>query len=189
RATPEMLPTLSLDGCALSGLHSLRSSLVRCALSGLHSLRSSPDRCALSGLHSLRSSLLLDHLFQLCGHIRNLLSHHLHLTVSTAPYDDVHLSETFDLFRIVLAKMTAATLLSLDRGASDRFRNNQEIRQIECGVPAGVVFTIAVYGYLACTLPKRLDFLDRSHHFCLRSHDADKVLHRFLQIVLKAIRI
>jgi len=31
----------SLDGCALSGLHSLRSSLDGCALSGLHSLRSS----------------------------------------------------------------------------------------------------------------------------------------------------
>ena len=46
-----------LDGCALSGLHSLRSSLDGCALSGLHSLRSSLDGCALSGLHSLRSSL------------------------------------------------------------------------------------------------------------------------------------
>jgi dTDP-4-dehydrorhamnose reductase len=32
----------SLDGCALPGLHSLRSSLDGCALPGLHSLRSSP---------------------------------------------------------------------------------------------------------------------------------------------------
>src|SRR6266516_3263186 len=47
----------SLDGCALSGLHSLRSSLDGCALSGLHSLRSCLDGCALPGLHSLRSSL------------------------------------------------------------------------------------------------------------------------------------
>src|SRR3989441_485825 len=47
----------SLDGCALSGLHSLRSSLDGCALSGLHSLRSFLDGCALSGLHSLRSFL------------------------------------------------------------------------------------------------------------------------------------
>ena len=46
-----------LDGWALSGLHSLRSSLDGCALSGLHSLRSFLDRCALSGLHSLRSFL------------------------------------------------------------------------------------------------------------------------------------
>src|SRR2546427_3123034 len=32
-----------LGGCALSGLHSLRSSLDGCALPGLHSLRSSDD--------------------------------------------------------------------------------------------------------------------------------------------------
>src|SRR5437773_10380607 len=44
------------DGCALAGLHSLRSSPDGCALAGLHSLRSSPDGCALPGLHSLRSS-------------------------------------------------------------------------------------------------------------------------------------
>src|SRR5437773_7801832 len=44
------------DGCALAGLHSLRSSPDGCALAGLHSLRSSPDGCALAGLHSLRSS-------------------------------------------------------------------------------------------------------------------------------------
>src|SRR5437773_10751896 len=43
------------DGCALAGLHSLRSSPDGCALPGLHSLRSSPDGCALPGLHSLRS--------------------------------------------------------------------------------------------------------------------------------------
>src|SRR6266487_2835155 len=43
------------DGCALAGLHSLRSSPDGCALAGLHSLRSSPDGCALPGLHSLRS--------------------------------------------------------------------------------------------------------------------------------------
>src|SRR5262245_19560405 len=47
----------SLDGCALSRLHSLRSSLDGCALPRLHSLRSSLDGCALSRLHSLRSSL------------------------------------------------------------------------------------------------------------------------------------
>src|SRR6266699_1828270 len=46
----------SIDGCALSGLHSLRSLIDGCALSGLHSLRSLIDGCALSGLHSLRSS-------------------------------------------------------------------------------------------------------------------------------------
>jgi len=46
----------NLDGCALSGLDSLRSNLDGCALSGLHSLRSNLDGCALSGLHSLRSS-------------------------------------------------------------------------------------------------------------------------------------
>src|SRR5262249_11695276 len=46
----------SPDGCALSRLHSLRSSPDGCALSRLHSLRSSPDGCALSRLHSLRSS-------------------------------------------------------------------------------------------------------------------------------------
>jgi hypothetical protein len=44
-----------VDGCALSGLHSLRSFIDGCALSGLHSLRSFIDGCALSGLHSLRS--------------------------------------------------------------------------------------------------------------------------------------
>src|SRR5262249_1111512 len=45
--------------CALSRLHSLRSSLPCCALSRLHSLRSSLPCCALSRLHSLRSSVSL----------------------------------------------------------------------------------------------------------------------------------
>src|SRR5439155_692328 len=47
----------SITRCALSALHSLRSSVTRCALSALHSLRSSITRCALSALHSLRSSV------------------------------------------------------------------------------------------------------------------------------------
>src|SRR5438445_2234650 len=55
-ATAPTVPNFSsFDGCALSGLHSLRSLFDGCALSGLHSLRSLFDGCALSGLHSLRS--------------------------------------------------------------------------------------------------------------------------------------
>src|SRR5687767_13503003 len=45
-----------VDGCTLSGLHSLRKFLDGCAQSGLHSLRKFLDNCAQSNLHSLRSS-------------------------------------------------------------------------------------------------------------------------------------
>src|SRR5262249_22701562 len=116
-----MLPTSFLDGCALSRLHSLRSSLVGCpfleaarcracasrraCIRSAHPLMAAPCRACIRSAHLF---LLLDDLFQLCGHFRNLLSQHLHLTVSTPAHDNVRLAETLDLFRIVLAKMATA---------------------------------------------------------------------------------
>src|SRR5205814_589040 len=67
------------------------------------------------------SFLLLDNLFQLCGHVRNPLSQYLHLTARTAANDNVHFTEGFDLVRIIFAKMAAAAFFSFNGGASDRF--------------------------------------------------------------------
>src|SRR5262245_12863758 len=165
--------------------HVLMAAPCRACIRSAHVLMAAPCRACIRSAHLL---LLLDDLFQLCGHFRNLLSQYLHLTVSTPAHDNVRLAETLDLFRIVLAKMATAAFFSLDSGAGDRFGDDKEIPQIEGSVPAGVVFTITIDGHLACTLSKRFDFVERSHHFRLCSHDTDKVLHLFLQIVLNTIR-
>ena len=59
--------TTFLDGCALSGLHSLRSLL---------------DGCALSRLHSLRSSTIALAWFAVAASVAPLFAHH-----SSAAYD------------------------------------------------------------------------------------------------------
>ena len=57
---------------------------------------------------------------------------------------DVERRELVALVREVLAEVAAAALLALDRRARDRLRDVEQVAQIEAGVPAGVVFAMAV---------------------------------------------
>src|SRR5262245_15786804 len=133
------------------------------------------------------SFLLLDNLFQLGRHVRNLFPQNLHLTTRTATRDNIDFTESFSLVRKILAKMTAAALFSFNRSASDRFRDRQEIRQIQRRVPTCVVFAIAVDNHLASPFLQGSDFVKREQHFSFCAHNTDQFLHLFLEVVLHSI--
>ena len=84
--------------------------------------------------------------------------------------------------------MSAATFFSLDGRSRDGFGNGQQRREIEGGVPAGVVIAIARDTDLLGLLPETLESLQGFLHLIFFTHDPDKVLHRLLQLVLNLER-
>ena len=58
----------------------------------------------------------------------------------------------------------------------------------ERGVPAGIVLAVAINGDVPGALRKFGDAVERLVHFLLAPHDADEILHHFLQIMLHLIR-
>ena len=53
-----------------------------------------------------------------------------------------HFRKLLALFRVIITELCAATFFSFQRRARHRFRNGEQILQIERGVPARIVFTI-----------------------------------------------
>src|SRR5947209_10055096 len=83
--------------------------------------------------------------------------------------------------------MPPAAFAPLDRGASDRLRYEQEVWEIERGMPAGVVFAMAADAHPARSVAQRLESRERALHFRFVSDDADEVLHHFLQRILDLV--
>src|SRR6516165_4014851 len=59
--------------------------------------------------------------------------------------------------------------------------------QIDCGVPAGIVFAMATDRDVFGTLPKLGQFVKRANHFLFAAHDAYEALHHFLEIILHLV--
>jgi hypothetical protein len=84
--------------------------------------------------------------------------------------------------------VTAAALAALDRRARNRFRDRQQVVQIERGVPARVVLAMPADADPARSITQRPEALERAPHLGLVPHDADQVLHHLLQRVLHLVR-
>ena len=89
----------------------------------------------------------------------------------------------------IFTKLCAATFLSLQRGARDRFRNSEQIFQIERRMPAWIEIPITDDTDPAGAFPKHFQMIEGRSHFAFVPHDADIVLHDFLQIALHGVRI
>ncbi len=71
--------------------------------------------------------------------------------------------------------MAAAALAALDGAAGDGLGDGEQVLEIERGVPAGVVFAVAIDGDFRRRLLELLNLLQRAGHFILAAHDADEV--------------
>src|SRR5258707_3950746 len=60
--------------------------------------------------------------------------------------------------------------------------------QINHGMPAGIVFAMAMDNDVLGALPELAQSVERANHFLFSPHDPDEVLHQFLQIVLHPVR-
>ena len=92
------------------------------------------------------------------------------------------------LIRIIVAEVSAAAFLALDGGQRDGFGNRQQVAQIERGMPAGIVFAIAVAPRRWLPFFKLREAYQRALHLFFAAHDADQILHHVLQLVLHFIR-
>ena len=82
----------------------------------------------------------------------------------SAPFadDDVHFAEGRILVGVILPEVTAAAFAPFDRGAGDRFGHEQQVREIERRVPAGVVFAMAADPDAARPLAQFLEPVERA---------------------------
>src|SRR5437762_12857005 len=87
-------------------------------------------------LVSARSFHFLNHLFQIIRHFRQRLQSNFHCPVGGFANDRVHFRKLVVLIWIIFTELRAATFLSLQRRASDRLRNGQQVFQVERGVPS-----------------------------------------------------
>ena len=83
--------------------------------------------------------------------------------------------------------MSAATLFPLERRTRCRFGDDEQILQVERGVPARVVLTVATHAHARRASCQGLDAGQRLLHLMLRAHDAHEILHVFLQRLLDLI--
>src|SRR5436190_4122463 len=91
------------------------------------------------------STHLLNHLLQLSRHLGNSIESDVHCAIVTAPNNRVHVRKLCILLWIILAKLRTATFLACKRCSRHRFRNSEEISQIERGVPTRVEFTVSAH--------------------------------------------
>ena len=97
---------------------------------------------------------LLDHLFQIIRHFGQRLARTSIASVAFAPDIVFTLRTSRSLVRVIIAELRAAAFFSLHRRAGHRFRNREQILQIECGVPAGIEFAIAGNADPALRVPR-----------------------------------
>src|SRR6266516_1659854 len=83
--------------------------------------------------------------------------------------------------------MPAAALLSRKRRSRDRLGDDEQIVEIERGMPTGVVFAIAADRHIRRAPLERFDARQRLLHLALRAHDTDEILHVLLQRFLDLI--
>src|SRR6185312_7823413 len=131
---------------------------------------------------------LLDHGFEMLRHRRNRLTRQLHLTAGSLGQYEIEASECRILVRKVIAKVAAAALLSLERRPRHRFRHGEQILEVECRVPTGIVLAVPRYADARRPAFERFDPRHRALHLRRLAHDADEVLHRLLQRLLHLIR-
>src|SRR4029078_6791655 len=103
---------------------------------------------AVAGISDLlgerRSSFhLLDDLLELSRHFRNWGAGHFHSTVGALARDQVEGAVGLVLLGIVVAEMPAPTLFPFEGAARHRFRDRQQVVEVERGMPARVVLAMA----------------------------------------------
>ena len=97
---------------------------------------------------------LLDDLFQFLRHARNRLAAQLHRAIRALLDDDVSPSRPRRFIREIFAEVAAAAFLAVERGAGDGLGDGEEMLEIERGVPAGIIFAVAVNGGLFGAIPE-----------------------------------
>src|SRR3954464_12450668 len=144
------------------------------------------ERCW-SAILSQPSFILLDDSLQMLRHFRYRLARELRLTVRTTANDDVELAEVRIFLGIVVAEMSTAALLSLERCARNDLGDCQQILKVERGVPPRIVLAVTGNRNLAGALVQCREPLDSATDLLLASHDSDKFLHHRLEIVLDLV--
>src|SRR5579885_1319862 len=130
----------------------------------------------------LQSALLhlLDDLLQLLRHGSDWFARKLYFTIRTLSRHDVELTRFLALCREIVTKVCAAAFFSFQRCFGHDFRNRQQVPEIERGVPAGVVFAIAIDADLLAPRFQFANSFERLLHLLFGADDADQVLHHVL---------
>src|SRR5881397_2460876 len=120
------------------------------------------------------STHLLDDLFQFGGHFGKRMTAEGHRAVGLFADGEVDLAEAGVFVRVIVAKMRAPAFFAFDSAASDRFGDDEEIVEIEGGVPAGVVFAMASDADFASAFAKFFNLAKCSLHLVFFADDADE---------------
>ena len=70
--------------------------------------------------------------------------------VATLARDQIEGAVGLVFLGIVVAEVAAAALLPLERATRDRFRDRQQVVEVECGMPARVVLAMAADADACC---------------------------------------
>src|SRR5207248_2085884 len=87
----------------------------------------------------------LDYGLELPRHRRNWLARDAHVSRAILLCDEVERSRRGIFLRKIVSEVSAATLFPLERRTRCRFGDDEQILQVERGVPARVVLTVATH--------------------------------------------
>src|SRR5688500_14180129 len=85
-------------------------------------------------------------------------------------------------------KVSAAAFLSLDSGSRYRFRDGDEVGEIERRMPSRIVFPVSNHADALRAIAKRGQAFKRLLHLLFAANDAHERLHHLLKCVLNMIR-
>src|SRR5215471_7996825 len=132
--------------------------MVECLKSKSSSLRNS-SWSAVS--LTLALPILLNHFFQIVGHFRQRFQSHFHAAIIGPSDDGIYFCEAYVFLGIIVAKLRAATLFSLQSCTRDRLRNREQIFQIKSRMPAGIEIAVACDADMLGPFPKGFQVIER----------------------------
>src|SRR3954452_12146022 len=90
---------------------------------------------------------------------------------------------------VVVAGVSPARLLALERRLRDALGDQEHVAQVDRQVPAGVVAAVARHVQVLRTLLELLDLAERLLQLLTGADDADQVVHRLLELLLDRVRV
>src|SRR5690348_2889920 len=132
---------------------------------------------------------LLDYLLQILSHCGNDLACELHFSTGAFSYYDVEATVLLFFAGKIIAEMRSAALFPVQRGSGNDFRYGQQVVQVECGVPACIVFPVSINADPLTGSFQLSNALERLQHLLLLTYDPHQFLHHVLQSLLYRVRI
>src|ERR1700760_538790 len=132
---------------------------------------------------------LFGDLLQILWHWCNGLAGKLHVSVGALSHHNVKRPILLVFVRIIITEMSATALFAVQSRVGNHLRHGQKVRQVECGMPSGVVFPVPAHTHPRSCGGQFANALLCLQHLLLRAHNSHQVLHQVLQGMLHGVRI